>query len=377
VSKHISEEELQALFSEVEAPPGLDKWRERIADVHAEEHPEEHDPTQDVVVVQLRPRPRKHRSLAVAAAVVAVVGLGGVVVASRLLTDTPPADPTMIIDGPDKTQSSPPPPTSPPDTSGSVTTPPAGTGQPNGQDDVPGGTAENPPGGTPGGPGTDDGPEPTWGPMTGDPSLSNTGVPQGATLRDHQGDLRITTAGQVVTDLRVSGTVVVEAPNVTLRRVVVVAPFGAPALQQLADNLTVVDSQLSGSESLTQRANGLAVRRSTVESGMTLASGADVSDSYVATADVQVIAGATGVLLRHNVMGRVSMSDLDGPIRNVTVQDSLLTQVNAPTEVGSASIHVLANRFRGTAPSTGWNPSAADYQWSGNVFADTGAPAEP
>jgi hypothetical protein len=82
-------------------------------------------------------------------------------------------------------------------------------------------------------------------------------------------------------------------------------------------------------------------------------------------------------VLRHNVMGRVSMSDLDGPIRNVTVQDSLLSQVNAPTEAGSASIHVLTNRFRDTAPSTGWNQSAADYQWSGNVFADTGAPAEP
>ena len=375
MSKHIEEEELQALFAEIEAPPGLDKWRERIADV---DHEPVHEPVHDGVVTELRPRTRKKRSFAVAAAVVAVVGLGGAVVMSRLLTDAPPADPTMIIDGPDKTNSSSPPPTSDSDTTGTSTTPPTGgTGQPTGQDVVPGGPGENPSGNDPADTGTPEGPEPTWGPMTGDPSTSNTGVPQGATLRDHPGDLRITTPGQVVTDLRVSGTIIVDAPGVTLRRVIAVAPFGSPALQQLAGDLTIVDSELSGSESLTQRAAGLVVRRSTLASGMTLAGGAEVTDSYVATADAQITSGATGVLLRHNVMGRVSMSDLDGPIRNVTVQDSLLSQVNAPTEPGSAGIHVLSNRFRGTAPSTGWNAAATDYQWSGNVFEDTGAPADP
>lgn len=90
----------------------------------------------------------------------------------------------------------------------------------------------------------------------------------------------------MVTDLRVSGSVTVEAPGVTLRRVVVVAPFGATALQQLAGDLTVVDSQLSGGESLTQRANGLVVRRSTLESGVTLTSGAEVYDTYIATSDL-------------------------------------------------------------------------------------------
>ncbi|MBB4906374.1 hypothetical protein [Actinophytocola algeriensis] len=342
MSREIDEKELRTLFAEIEAPPGLDEWRERIADVHVEEHGSD----EGGVVTQLRPRPRKRHSLATAAAVIAVVGLGGAVVMSRLLTDAPPTDPTMIIDGPGKTSSSP---TSEPDTSGTSTTPP----------------------------GTPAGPEPSWGPLTGDPAVSNTGVPRGATLRDHQGDLRITTAGQVVEDLRVSGAVIVEAPGVTLRRVVVVAPSGVPALVQLAGDLTVVDSEFVGGAALTQRASGLVVRRSTVDSGAVLTSGAEVYDSYFAESDVRVSAGASGVVLRHNVVGRVSMSDLDGPIRNVTVQDSLLTQVNAPTGPGSAGIHVLANRFLGGAPSTGWHPSAADYRWSGNVFEDTGAPAGP
>ena len=81
--------------------------------------------------------------------------------------------------------------------------------------------------------------------------------------------------------------------------------------------------------------------------------------------------------MRHNVMGRVTMSDLDGPIRSVTVEDGVLTQVDAPTEPGSASIHVLNNRFRGSAPSTGWDSRRPDYRWSGNTFPDTGAPASP
>ncbi|MGB3444901.1 MAG: hypothetical protein WBA97_39690 [Actinophytocola sp.] len=336
MSSDIDEQELRELFAGIDAPPGLDRWRERIADVHLEHHETEPAKDGDAVVTELRPRTRKKRSFAVAAAVVAVVGLGGAAVTSRLFSDVPPSDPTMIIDGPDRTSS-----------------PPSSNLDPGG------------------------GSAPTWGPMNGDPSGSNTGVPRGATLREHQGDLRITTPGQVITDLRVTGTVTVEAPNVTLRRVVAVAPYGTPALQQLAGNLTVVDSELSGGESLTQRANGLVVRRSRLESGVTITSGAKLSDSYLATSEVRVQAGTTGVLLRHNVMGRVTMSDLDGPIRGVTVETGVLTQLDAPTQPGSASIHVQDNRFRGSAPSTGWNTGAAGYRWAGNTFLDTGAPANP
>ncbi|MFI7676849.1 hypothetical protein [Actinophytocola sp. NPDC049390] len=96
------EQRLQELFAEVEAPPGLDRWRERIADVHVEHEHTEHD---GGTVTELRPRKHKARSLAVAAAVVGIVGLGCVVVMGRLLEDAPSSDPTMIIDGPDRTTS--------------------------------------------------------------------------------------------------------------------------------------------------------------------------------------------------------------------------------------------------------------------------------
>jgi hypothetical protein len=327
----------------------------------------------------LRPRRQRRRSIAVAAAAAVVVGLGGVVVTNQLLSDAPPADPTMYIDDPDKTVSSPPPPSSAASATGSATTPPPGNNPGGDGGDENGGNQPND-GGNPGGDpgiGSDGRPQPAWPAMEGDPTAVNTGVPVGATLNDHHGDLRITTAGQVVTDLRVTGSVIVDAPNVTLRRVIVVAPYGTVAVRQNAGNLTVEDSELSGGQSLTQGATGLTVRRSRLEFGATIASGAQLFDSFFSYSAVLVPSGSSTVLLRHNSFGSVTMNDLDGPIRGVTVENNVLMQVDAPTEAGSASIHVLNNRFTGSAPSTGWNPAAPDYQWSGNTFAGSGAPAKP
>jgi hypothetical protein len=387
MSRHVDEEELRALFEEIAPPPGLDRWRERVADTESDTE------TEGATIVDLptghgpRPRRRPTRSVAVAAAAAVVVGLGGVVVTSELLSDAPPADdPTMIIDGPDRTVSSLPPTVTSDDKppSGTVSVPPGGSsGQE--QQSTPGTDAGSPQsgGGGPTGPG---GPSavkvpntitPVWPPMEGDPTAGNTGVPLGATLSSHNGDLRITTAGAVLRDVRVTGSVIVDAPNVTLLRVLVVAPSGAAAVRQNADNLTVENSQLSGATSLIQSATGLVVRRSRLENGATITSGAELYDNYFAQADVLIPAGSTTVLLRHNVMGKVSMIDLNGPIRGVTVENSLLTRVDLPTQSGSASVYILANRFRSSAPSTGWHPSATDFRWSNNTFADSGAPANP
>lgn len=413
MSRRVDEQALRALFEEIEAPAGLDRWRERIADVDAEHDPalvapvEDDEPevvltfpaivadTEDkpvdepagepAVVVTLpvdqglRPKRHRRRSVAVAAAAAVVVGLGGVVVTNQLLTADPPADPTMIIDGPDKTLSSTPPSPTAQSPTGTATTPPTQGGDgprvddQNRTDENEGGTAD---GGPDPGPGAG-GPQPSWPPMTGDPSAANTGVPVGAVLGDHHGDLRITIPGQVVTDLRVTGTVIVDAPNVTLKRVIVVAPYGSTAVRQNAGNLTIEDSELSGGQSLTQAGGGLTVRRSRVEFGMTITTGAQVHDSYFNSSSILIPSGSNNILLRHNVFGSVTMNDLDGAIRSVTVENNVLAQLDAPTGAGSAGIHVLGNRFTGSAPSTGWNRAAPDYRWSGNTFADTGAPAEP
>jgi hypothetical protein len=284
----------------------------------------------------------------------------------------------MIIDGPDKTASSSPRPTAedarPPSSS---STPPPEVGP--GRHGRPDGNNQSNPSSDAGPVGNEPptGSEPTWPAMVGDPTAANTGVPLGTSLGDHYGDLHVTTAGQVISDLRVTGTVIVDAPNVTLKRVLVVAPYGAPAVRQNATGLTVVDSELTGGSSLTQAAAGLTINRSRLQAGVTITSGAQLYDNFLDTADVLVPSGSTTVVLRHNTMGRVTMNDLDAPIRGVTIENSLLEQVDAPTQAGSASIHVLGNRFRGSAPSTGWNSAAPDYQWSNNTYADSGAPAYP
>jgi hypothetical protein len=396
VNRHLDEQELRALFAEIELPPGLDRWRERIADVHAEPYepaPDDAEPepepaveevkveTNGVVVAlptgELRPKRQRKRSVAVAAAAAAVVGLGGVVVTTQLFGEAPPADP-MIIDGPDKTVSSAPSTVSRDVVPSGAVTPPPPTSQGQGQPDQ-GGNQD-------GEQGADGGPdepdrtgreEPSWPPMAGDPTSANTGVPLGASLSDHYGNLRITTPGQVVSDLRVTGSVIVDAPNVTLRRVLVIASYGAPAVRQNADNLTIDSSELSGGQSLTQGGTGLVIRRSRLENGVTITTGAQLYDNHLDVADVLIPSHSNSVLLRHNTMGRVTMNDLDAPITGVTIENSLLTQVDAPTEAGSAGIHVLGNRFRGSAPSTGWNSAGNDYQWSNNTFADSGAPANP
>jgi hypothetical protein len=392
----IDENALRALFEEIEAPPSLDGWRERIADVDAEsfesaphdsepDDPAVTDEQQDAVVVvlpvggDLRPKRSRGRSIAVAAAAAAIVGLGGVVVTTQLFDDSPPADPTMIIDGPDRTASSQTRPTTRTtgDSSGqSTSSPPATSGQSN-----PGGGG---PGNQPPGRGTDaptgqeppGGQEPTWAAMVGDPTGTNTGVPLGASLSDHNGDLRITTAGQVVSDLRVNGSVIVDAPNVTLKRLLVVAPDGSVAVRQNAGGLTVVDSELYADTSLVQGAAGLSVRRSRF-GDITVAGNAELVDNYLAGGNVLVAPGATSVLVRHNNFGRITMNDFEAPIRSVSIENNVLNQVDFPTEAGSAGIHVLGNRFRSNAPSTGWKSSANDYRWSDNTFADSGAPANP
>lgn len=377
------ENELRALFEEIDVPPGLDRWRERIADVHAEAVPGDEEAAGATIVAlptgrDLRPTRHRRRSVAVAAAAAVVVGLaGGVVVATQLFDEAPPADPTMIIDGPDRTDGSLPSPSSrTTGPTGSTSTTPSSPGldpaNPNGGGDPPPPTA-----GDRAGHEVSGGTEPSWPAMAGDPTGTNTGVPLGATLGDHYGDLRVTIAGQTVSDLRVTGSVIVDAPNVTLKRVLVVAPQGAVAVRQNANGLTIVDSELSGSTSLTQAAADLTVHRSRLEAGVSITSGARLFDCHLYLADVLVSSNSSGILLRHNTFNQVTMNDLDGPIRGVDIEDNLLTQVDAPTGDGSASIHVLSNRFHGSAPSTGWKPSAADYRWSDNTYVDSGAPAKP
>jgi hypothetical protein len=84
---------------------------------------------------------------------------------------------------------------------------------------------------------------------TGRPNATNTGVPAGRTLRAHNGDLVVTTPGQVVDGVDVRGTIIVKADNVVIKNTRVrgrAATFTTPLIHMKSGNrnLTVVDSEL-------------------------------------------------------------------------------------------------------------------------------------
>jgi hypothetical protein len=383
VTRHepLDEDRLIELFGEIEAPAGVDGWRDRVGAEPTDSEPEL-DPARVVLPLPerwLRP-PRAHRraTAAVAAVVALVVGMGGVLIVSQVLSDAPPADPTMNIDDPYRTGT----PTSSDPSSQASQQSQQTMVPPNGDDN---GTAEQ--GGQDGGPDGGGGApppagQPVWGPMSGYPTADNTGVPSGSTLTEHEGDLVIDTPGQVVTDLRVSGTVWVNAPDVTLRRVVVTGVGGTNAIEQRGPRLRIQDSELSAVKGtvVSQQAAGLVMIRNKVlgdDFDIVLSAGdAELYENYVSSAGIYV-GGVSGVLLERNSFDQIRLDDYGTSITDVTIRNNSLRQVGAPTQPSSSGIHVLDNVFHGDTPSTGWNPEAPDFVWSGNTHRDTGEPVSP
>jgi hypothetical protein len=71
------------------------------------------------------------------------------------------------------------------------------------------------------------------------PNADNTGVPAGKTLKVHNGDLTITTAGAVIDGLDIRGFVRVKAPDVTIKNSIV---RGAP----ISGNMSLVQASSTG-----------------------------------------------------------------------------------------------------------------------------------
>ncbi len=82
------------------------------------------------------------------------------------------------------------------------------------------------------------------------PTATTTGVPAGTSLRVHNGDLTVTTAGTVVDGLDVTGTIIVKADNVTIKntrvRGITSNTYTTPLINQKNGNrnLVVQDSEL-------------------------------------------------------------------------------------------------------------------------------------
>jgi hypothetical protein len=366
------EDGIRALFQEISAPPGVARWR-RLRPVE--------EPEAVYIPPSHRERvpPRRRRTgLAVAAsafAVAVLVGVAPVVINALARHGAPPASGTGR---PSASASAAPSP------SGS---PSAGASAPADQAPAPGGT----------------GASPTALPSRW-PDAKNTGVPAGKTLRTHAGDLVVTDAGTVVDGLLVNGSIIVQAPNVTVRNTRVTPGHGAYwAVRQTpgATNFQLENSEIAGS--------GVHLGVSMEAAGMTLqlcdihdvdmavsvsADNAAVRFNYLHAVGTGVGTGGrrSTLVIQHNTIastipGEAAIAFADNnTLTGVDIEDNRLGGGNYAFYAGGGSpqqqITVQHNRFTRTVSPKGgkygavanWNSAAPGNVWQDNVWDDTGTP---
>ena len=276
----------------------------------------------------------------------------------------------------------------------------------------------SPPGGPTGSPGAAPGPNRSTGtaPVTGPtvtetkPPAAGVGVPAGTTLTVHDGDMHVSTAGAMVSNVQVKGTLFIDAPNVTLVNVKVLPDGGFFGIKQYGANLTVRDSEISGDPAtpidygISQEAAGLSVTRVLirgVNAGIALGAGSvTVSGSRIdqLTGTSQTGIGGNGQTPNLMFSNNTILIDADAGAAivlygtsydGVTIQGNTLAggarTLIVPGGAGSQNVRVLDNRFSrmyypdcgSIAPTTGYDPGQPGNQWSGNVWADTGLPIDP
>jgi Right handed beta helix region len=380
-------DDVRALFQQVQPPPGVGRWRE-INEARELPGPYQVGPARPGSAPRGTRRDRRRpprlraprrRSLAIVATMLAIAVVSGAIpTAFRLLRVTEAA-----TGGGHPAAAASAPATSPPPASPSAAPSMALSAAP----------ASAAPG--PSGP-----------PASGWPTARTTGVPAGTALRPHPGDLTVATAGAVVDGVSVTGTIVVTAPNVTIRRTRVTPARQAYwAVRQMpgATNLTIEDTEIAGGAQtgVSQEAAGLVVRRCSIhdaQTGVVARGSVTVQDSllYGLGTGIADQGGVTGVTVVHNAItstahgeAAIALYTNAGPLSGVTIDGNLLSGGNytlyAGGGAGSHDIRITRNHFgRGSSgksgyygPVTAWDARARGNVWSTNVYDDNGAPVRP
>jgi hypothetical protein len=238
------------------------------------------------------------------------------------------------------------------------------------------------------------------------PNDLTTGVPAG-TILTPSGGMTIATAGTVVDSRDISGPVIVNAPNVTIRRSRIRTGAAFNVVDNNSTGLTIEDSEIDGSGG---GHNGLWAQNATVrrveftgsENGINVAGEGNVTvqDSWIHDLDtsdgahtdgIQFNQGAHDVRVLHNAIDPVSGTDGgtspiimwdEGSPQNqrVWIEDNLLLgegsafTIYTPRQTGTADIYIRRNRLqRGIFGYNGGNVSTVT-EWSGNVDDTTGQP---
>ncbi|WP_066942306.1 hypothetical protein [Microtetraspora fusca] len=246
------------------------------------------------------------------------------------------------------------------------------------------------------------------------PGPDDTGVPPGVRLRPST-SFTVTRDGMVVDGLEVTGSITVEADNVTIRntRVRGVSDYWGILQRKGHTGLTVEDSEVFGNGrrrtqfGILNQGVMITVRRveiHTISKGVSTDQGL-VEDSYLH--DPKYYSGdhtdmimsngpaveGTELIIRHNTIvntldqtGAVSLFQDFGVVRNVTVQDNLLAgggwtlYAGAGGKGASSNVKIVDNVFSrrvwrngGSAgPVAYWDAHGRGNVWRGNTWEDGG-----
>jgi hypothetical protein len=253
----------------------------------------------------------------------------------------------------------------------------------------------------------------------GFPGPDNTGVPPDRTLTEHRGELRITKSGSVVSDLRVYGSITIEADNVTVQNVEVICSNAWWIIRDNGRGNTIQDSTLTVDRSSSSNycqygitgGDEVKILRNDISftpDGLTFAGdSAEVranwvhdqiaypgKDDHVDAA--QLNGGGSGPYLfigNHFSVpepqtGCLALFADFGPIRNVTVQGNLFDGAGYSFYGGTDSatnVQVTDNVFGTTffpkggyyGPVTSFNSGGTGNVWSNNRWLRTGTPVSP
>ena len=185
----------------------------------------------------------------------------------------------------------------------------------------------------------------------GFPDASSTGVPAGMTLTPYNGNLVINTPGAVISGLDIHGTVLINAPNVTLIdcKVTSSTGFNIVALKDGITGVTIQNCEITGTGNGVGGSTGIWGSGGTfignniwgVENGITpTGNNTVIQDNYIHDLNtsagsaghydgIQAFGGYSNLTIRHNTIDGRDTSDifittLWGPISNVIVDDNKL-----------------------------------------------------
>jgi hypothetical protein len=237
------------------------------------------------------------------------------------------------------------------------------------------------------------------------PGPSNTGVPVGTVLTPYTGPHTITTAGTVIDSKDITGSLSIQAKNVTIRNSKIHDDLSATAGINVEDNgsATITDSEIYNFQVGIVYSNWTAIRINMHDitfDGMKMSSNARLQDSWIHGPKPSSDSHWDGVQVQNGVVNTVitgNFIDASGPGTNsaLFLCPDIGPSTNGPLTVTGnwldggnytvfildgangkyfiSNISVTNNRF-GHAAQYGPTDINVPVTWTGNVWDDTGAP---